>query len=403
MVNETLEVDGGSSGRQAEFTRIEPIVRIQKSKQNLEQIFLSHKKLAEIKGNLDKMVDAMAQHPSIFSRASKYWGDLPWWQKVLGGIAVVAPTLIIAIIGQIISLFVLSAFILAVFVGCSVILDNHHSHSVSGTENLKEGISGLADTLGIVIQTLGQMTVDLAASVEEFQQEIEKLSHSVKALSEQVSALTIQAKKLEETVKALTATKDLLARTANELSISIQEQTRLVDETEQALNKVRLDYEENQKLLSEKIIELDEVKKSMGLEIDAVRAISTTLDASVKELSEVAVADDKARAAFQQKLETFLGDEKSSFHQVVDRICEAEVKLVAVQKQLQAYTDRFGELLDRQDEQVTRLEAGSKLLGASSPATTAAKASSSGFYAVPKKKQTGPDAPHAEQTAALAL
>lgn len=341
-----------------------PTEPVSSEKKNMEDMLLTQEHLKTIKKDLHTMIDVMSQNPSLFARAANYWGELPLWQKIIAGIVLIIPTLVIAFFTHGALFLAISVFTLFTYVGASLILDNHYSSVTNTSDNLKAGISGLADVLGIVIQSLETLHQELAASLEQFQLENEKLAGKVIDLDDQVQKLTIQTERFRTAVQSLEETKNQLEQSTTTLTSTVQEHTKLLEKTSAQLEQTQSDYEISQQQLRDKITELNQVKTEMGLELEKTRKISTALKATVDMLSDISLKDNEQRVKLLEKLDTFLADEKASFDKIADRICEAEVKLALVQEELVAANERYNKLLERQEKQADRQEEQLVRLGA---------------------------------------
>ncbi|HIF0302623.1 TPA: hypothetical protein ACXYLJ_002929 [Legionella pneumophila] len=88
-------------------------------------------------------------------------------------------------------------------------------------------------------------------------------------------------------------------------------------------------------------------------------------------------------------------NKEKSFDQVAERICEAERKLSVVTKQLEESNQRYRKLLDRQEQQIIRLEQ----IDVDQPEEVQelfddVKPSVNGFYAIKKEPPFFPASTH---------
>ncbi|HGF0779048.1 TPA: LegC2/C7 family Dot/Icm T4SS effector, partial [Legionella pneumophila] len=299
---------------------------------------------------------AMNQNPSLFSRAAHFWNKIPLWQKITAGIVLAVPLLMIGIMANLSALITLGIVTGIVYTAASFFLDNHQSQDAGNTEQLNKGISNLVDLLDTVISTLELLREQLAIEIETFERENERLAKNNIQFSEEINSLKSQISELTDTDKKLRATQIELELTAKTLKGSIEEQSQVLEQTQKELEKVTQEYKDNQNKLSDKINELEEIKEKMGKEVYQAQTIALVLRATVNSLSQTVIADNEHRTAFQLRLNDFLTNKEKSFDQVAERICEAEHKLSVVTKQLEESNQRYRKLLDRQEQQVIRLE-----------------------------------------------
>lgn len=342
--------------------------------ERLKKLKKSQSQLGKIQQDLEVLIDAMAQNPSILSRAANYWGKLPLWQKIIAGLIIAAPPLIIGIITQLIVCYVITAFFLASYIGSSVILDDHYSHTQHSTKNIKSGVTSLAEGLDSVTQSLEQISQDLADQVNLFSKENGKFGDNVEALSLRNMALKQEVEKLKETEKKLRQTQNELELTCNELKKSIKDQTALLDETQAALNKARIDYEKNQKDLEKANKQLGEIQEKFAETTNHYEKVLEALRTAVTELTENTFKEPQHQQAFYNKMQQIIENKDASFIQIFDRFSTAESELIDLKNHYTALIEQYEQLVAKQTSQLARIDKTSTLLG------------DHGFYAPPVTK-----------------
>ncbi|MHA3124352.1 LegC2/C7 family Dot/Icm T4SS effector (plasmid) [Legionella pneumophila] len=298
----------------------------------------------------------MNQNLSLLSSAANLWNKIPLWQKITAGVVLTVPLLLIGLMANLAALITLGIVTAIVYTASSFLLDNHQSQNTDNNEQLNAGISSLVELLDTVISILDLLREQLAIEIDAFQKENERLTESVQQFCEQIKTLKSQISELNDTEKALRATQIELELTAKTLKGSIEEQSQVLENTQKELERVVLAYKDNQNQLSDKIKELDEVKVKMSKEVDQAQSLSLVLRSTVEALSNTVIADEEQRTSFQLRLNEFLTNKEKSFDQVAERICKAERKLAVVTKQLEESNQRYRKLLDRQEQQIIRLE-----------------------------------------------
>jgi hypothetical protein len=364
MTYQKLELVLASDLHQAENIEQGTLIqKTKKDKEQLEQIITTKNKIQQIKADLNKLILAMNHNPSLLSRAASFWNEIPLWQKITAGVVLTVPLLIIGIMANLAALITLSIVTVIVYTVSHILLENHQIQNKDNTESLNAGISSLVDLLDTVILTLELLREQLAIEIDLFQKENARLTANIEQFCEQIKTLKSQINQLTDTEKALSATQVDLEQTATRLKGSIEEQSQVLEQTQQELEKVAHEYQENQNLLYDKIKELDEVKVNMSKEVEQARAVGLVLSGTVETFSNVVIQDKEQRAAFQKRLEEFLTNKEKSFVEVADRICDAERKLSETQhklsivtKQLEQSNQRYRTILDRQEQQIIRLE-----------------------------------------------
>ena len=369
--------------------------KTKKDKERFEKIVTTQNKIQKIKVDLNQLIQSMNNNPSWLSRAASFWNEIPLWQKITAGAVLTIPLLMIGLMANLAALITLSIVTGIIYAVSHILLENHQNQNTNNTENLNAGISSLVDLLDTVISTLDLLREQLAIEIDAFQKENARLTQNVDQFCEQINTLKSEISKLTDTEKVLRATQIDLELTAKTLKDSIEEQSQVLENTQKELEQVVLAYKDNQNQLSDKIKELDEVKVKMSKEVDQAQTLSLVLKSTVEALSKTVIADEEQRTSFQLKLNEFLTNKEKSFDQVAERICEAERKLSVVTKQLEESNQRYRKLLDRQEQQIIRLEQ----IDVVQPEEVqesfdGVKPSVNGFYAIKKEPPFFPASTH---------
>ena len=325
----------------------------QKIKEDLDQVLLTEQGLDQIKENLNKMVDAMDHNPSFLSRAASYWGEIPLWQKIVGGVILIVPTFAIAMVLQSALFLAISIFTLITYAASSFLLDNHHSLNLNRTEHLKTGLVGLADTLGVVIISLDKLREQLATEIEQFQLENEKLSVNVKDLGEEIQELVVQRKLLQETEQALRQTNKELEQIVDSLKNSIKEHTQLLEQNEAQLKLVQKNYAQAQSNLTDKIGELHQVKEDMGEKNNKLGLLNDQLQELLEKFSGQLKISKQGQEDFKEEIKEII---TNKLQNLLDRTYKVEQELASLREKYRKLNEEHQDLLDRQETQVTRLE-----------------------------------------------
>ena len=369
--------------------------KTKKDKERFEKIITTQNKIQKIKVDLNQLIQSMNNNPSWLSRAASFWNEIPLWQKITAGAVLTIPLLMIGIMANLAALIMLSIVTGIIYAVSHILLENHQNQNTNNTENLNVGISSLVDLLDTVISTLDILREQLALEIDAFQKENARLTQNVDQFCEQINTLKSEISKLTDTEKALRATQIDLELTAKTLKGSIKEQSQVLENTQKELEQVVLAYKDNQNQLSDKIKELDELTVKMSKEVDQAQTLALVLRSTVEALSKTVIADEEQRTAFQSRLNEFLNNKEKSFDQVAERICEAECKLFVVTKQLEESNQRYRKLLDRQEQQIIRLEQ----IDVDQPEEVqesfdGVKPSVNGFYAIKKEPPFFPASTH---------
>lgn len=310
----------------------------------LQSIALTQEYLSQIKQNLGDIIDSMQENPSLISRAAAYWGELPFWQKVVGGAAVSGPSLLLGAMT--------CTFFLATISGAGVLLDDHHHHN----NRLKEGVFGIADGLSLTIGSLDGIRQKLATEIEKFREENTKLAENITHLNGEIKKLSVQTDMLIATEQLLRKNKEDLEKIAGTLKQNLEQQGDLFEKNQRELAEVKELHHQSIEQLAKKSAELAQVRESMEAQVNNAKAVASTLEDTVKLLSTTAINDAEQRNIFQEKLTHFLSDQTRNFSEVCERISKKESELSAAKLELQANNEHYKQLLQRQEKQILRLE-----------------------------------------------
>lgn len=335
----------------------------QKIKDNLDHVLLTEQGLEQIKENLMKMVDAMDHNPSFLARAASYWGEIPLWQKIVGGVVVIVPTLVVAITLQSAIFLAISIFTLITYAVSGFLLDNHYNLNINRTEHLKTGITGLADTLGVVIISLDKLRQQLAVEIEQFQLENEKLGINVKDLGEEVQELVVQRKLLQETVQSLQQTNKELEEIAESLRHGIKVHTQLLEKNEAQLTLARKNYAQAESNLSEKVDELHQVKEDMTERNNTLGLFNDSLKELLDKFTGQLKINQKGQDGFREEIKEMKEIIETKMQNLLDRVSKAELELIPLREKhkklhedYQKLSEKYLRILTLQENQVEHLE-----------------------------------------------
>lgn len=323
---------------------------------SLQGIILTQEHLIQVKKSLGAIVDSLHENPSIISRAAKFWGEIPLWQRILGGVAISGPTLVIGAAAHIGFLVTMSGISVFAYATGGILLEDHHYHSKKIAARLKEGIFGVAEVLELTICALDSIRQKLAYEVDRFKKENDELKSNICELNNEVTTLSIQVEVFVKTETLLRQQKIALEGVATRLQQDVQTQHELITANQSDLANVKQCHEQSIRQLSEKAAELKEVRKSMGDEIDRLKAASSTLETTIMTLSKAMISDASQRESFQQKLSSFLSDQTTNFGDIVARMGSTEKEISEIKAALKTSNEQYKKLLAFQEQLIRRLE-----------------------------------------------
>ncbi|WP_392538466.1 LegC2/C7 family Dot/Icm T4SS effector [Legionella sp. 227] len=322
----------------------------------LVKITITKEIFEQIKKSLQDTIKSMEKNPSMFSRAAEYWGELPLWQKIIGGVALTVPTLIMGIVAHIGFLLALCGVTAVTYTAGGIILDDHHKCSTSAIESLQQGILGLADLLQLTINALDIIRQQLAVEIQKFANENIRLTENIEALSKRIDLIDKQIMTTVKINEALDGTRNGLVEISEALKEGVEQQTDLMKKNQEKLDRITEGYKASQEELMQKVLEVHKVREALGADLDKAQVMINTLHATISELTVAAIGKEEQRQAFQERLDVFLSNKETSFDTIVKRICDAESKLVLVQQELEKSNTRYQELLMIQEKHIDTLK-----------------------------------------------
>ncbi|KTD69420.1 inclusion membrane protein A [Legionella steelei] len=322
----------------------------------LVKITITKEIFEQIRKSLQDTVKSLEKNPSMFSRAAEYWGELPLWQKIIGGVALTVPTLILGIVAHIGFLLAICGVTALTYAAGGIILDDHHKCSTSAVESLQKGILGLADLLELTINALDIIRQQLAIEIKKFTEENAKFKAYIEELSKKIDAIDKQVMATARINDTLTETKDGLVEVSGALKEGVERQSDLMQQNQEKLDRITEGYRTAQEELVQKVREVKQVRHELGQDLDRAKAMIDSLHTAITKLSVDAIGNEEQRKAFQEKLDIFIKNKEVSFLLIADRICEAERRLAIVQKELERSNDRYQELLKVQERHIDTLK-----------------------------------------------
>ncbi|QMT61858.1 LegC2/C7 family Dot/Icm T4SS effector [Legionella sp. PC997] len=320
----------------------------------LQKITITKELFDEIKKSLQNTIKSMEKNPSIFSRAAEYWGELPLWQKIVGGVVLTVPTLIIGIMAHVGFLLALCGVTAVTYTAGGVILDDHHKCSTSAVESLQKGILGLADLLELTISALEIIRKQLVVEIQKFAKENATLVENIEQLSKQIDEIDKQILATSGINKALGETKDGLEAVSSQLKDDVSLNAEFLQQNQVKLDRITEAYSNSKKELAEKIEEIKKVKLELEAELSRARMMVETLSSTVKELSNTVIGEDQ-RNAFKEKIDAFIQQKEGTFLGIATDFERSGQKFKQVQQELETTNGKYEELLKKQEEHITVL------------------------------------------------
>jgi len=312
----------------------------------LEGIKLTQQLFTQIKADLNETIESMENHRSFLSKVALFWGKLPLWQKILGGLILTVPFLIIGIAAHISFLLAFCAIAVVIYAGVGILLDNHNKFSSSFAQNLRKGIFALAGSLEKIITILDTLRQKFAIEIDKFKTQNEQLKKAVVDLQEHVTNLAAEIKAAAELTASLSRIKDESEQTTKKLEATVTEQAEQLGAKLEELDQINKAYAESQNNLAQKLAEFTQIKTDLSLEIEKTKNVAEILHDAVAALTNIAIPGKEQQQIFNEKFDEFLKNNEATFDQVANRFSTVQVQLELRNEQLIQSEKQYKELLN---------------------------------------------------------
>lgn len=324
--------------------------------ERLQKIKTTHQQLTQLQKDFQDAIDSFAENPSALARLSTYWAKIPLWQKISSGLAVFVPLILLSITLHLAVLFALSLFATLVYSVGSYLLTDNHQHSEHSTSQFKTIISNFSNLLANLIDLIDALHEQFKAEIEKLAEQNTNLTNNVSRLDGEITQLTNQIAVLSTTEKELRAVSDGLNQTLNDLRSTSETQSALHQQTLAQLNEVQLQYEQNHKLLSDRIDELETLRDELESDLKTAKQVGHTLSDTLANFTGVLKLNKTQNEFFLEKLHAFIDEEKPRFEQITTMMEETQKKLSGTADKMEVCVETHEHMLQYQESIIQKLE-----------------------------------------------
>lgn len=342
----------------------------------LDSVGLSQDQLVQFKHDLKQIIESMNPGTSWFHRASIFWANLPLWLKVVAAIVLIVPPFVIGIVLHIASLIVISVAVFIFYSAFSFFFYNHKQSAESSNDQIEQEIYKLANGLDTVIFSLDVQSKKISDELDDFHVKNRKLEIKVNELSTHRLKLEQTSILYSELVGDLQVNNNDLDSTLDSLSHSKLKHLENLQIYQNMIVQFKKDQELNQHELSEKISELNRVKNELSEALQIPNSLLPALKESVEQLMLKAFKRKEDQVRFQENLDLFLSKKEGSADVLIQRLNDTQHKISVIKEALNVNHRRYEDLLNREDDVITRLEPGYSL---------SSKLSAQGFFSLDGK------------------
>lgn len=327
---------------------------------NLEEIGGIQLELTNIKSALNIVLNEIQQDPSIIQRIATSWNESSGFQKFATGSITIGPGLAAPPLKYLAGFLIpgVSVGALGVLSLSSLlfyyVLGDHYDKS--SETKLKNGILGMEDLLEKVIIRLDEIRLKLTAQVDILKSENVRLRKNVDLLEMKIGEFCGQIETFKINNDFLSEQQVNLETVIQQLQKSSEKDEKLIEEKEKILKEYIRDKAKNQADLDNKIMELDMVKKTMGLELEQAKKVSGMLQNTVQMLSKTSIKNESDREAFKQKIDDLLTKGENDLKAVNERVYAMEEQFETVLSELQESNALYKVILQKEEAQLAILQ-----------------------------------------------
>lgn len=296
---------------------------------SLHKIQNTKLQILEIKQCLNALVDQLHQQKSYLTRSAHFWGEVPLWVKVIGGLLLFGAILAIGIWIKIPAMIAVACVGAVVYGATSTLLDDHYTVDKKSRALMKANLNKLADMLGHIIVLLQQLCEQLANEIDRLKQEINRLNTEVNRLTTSIDALETKIKLLTQQVDQFTVNNIELTKTKNELA---------------ALNLE----------LVTQVNELTLLITTMKLQMQELESANSTFKEMLAILANQLKANEASQKLFVEQFNRLLSDTKGDLGKILSQLYNSQQELAGVKAELMECNHIYKGLLQEHQQLLKR-------------------------------------------------
>lgn len=156
---------------------------------DFQKIILTNQVFTKIKDHLQAMVQDKGPDLSMFTRITGFWGKTSWWYKIILGLILIIPTLVLGIIAHIGILITLGIAIVIVYSTAAALLSDHYQHQAAADQGMAKTLVSLATISEFVINTFSKINGDLDAECIKLGAQVKQLEGHLKCIQNGINQL----------------------------------------------------------------------------------------------------------------------------------------------------------------------------------------------------------------------
>lgn len=231
--------------------------------ESLKEIASVKTKLVEIEQNIKKLVDTLVTDPSYITQLAEKWGGLSTPQKILGGVVLTVPALVLGFFAHIPVITAVGLSVGGTYTALGIAFDDHHKHDVKFKQRLEEGVGALTEILGGIIIILADLCKKLELEIAKFHKENERLTLNVDNLQNEAEILKDRVELLSATEVLIREQEESLRHLTDELGKTVDRQSAEFQANMQKLDRIQKEHTQSEKNLKEEVNRLEELRVTL--------------------------------------------------------------------------------------------------------------------------------------------
>lgn len=323
--------------------------------ERIQDLPFSPDDLPAMKADIAQIVTT-SNDKSLLAALAEDWGAMPWWAKALILLLLLAPTVILAVVLQLWILFAATAFIGLVYIGLSLLFDNHYAHNAEHNQLLQQKVSAFVDFYGKILVLMHQIASSLGFEVDSLENHNQALCEHNQHLKDEIRIFSSHLTHCKQGIADLDLENSELKISNRHLKDLGLEYEQLLQTQEQELRAIQSTSKAQQELLNEQVDAAKIMNLNFSLQSQKAQKIISTLQTSQSAF----LALDKTKEAsvknFDEKLQNLLDTETANLLAMGQKIVDLERKVINSQSETVMLNKEYKQIIEAEKAKVAILE-----------------------------------------------
>lgn len=314
---------------------------------DLNQIDFSFNTLTNIKKNIDVLTKRKPKPKSFFTNLAALWGEIHWITKGIILFTILIPIILIAIYTQI--LFILSAAVVTsfIYIGISLILDNHYNIEGGFKDENDKRTGALVDFFGLILNKLWGVGHGLQREVGEFNAQNQILTTEVQSFTLENANFKTQIEKLTKESERLSKHCVEFESIVSDLEQKVQEQEQIIKQERDLQSLIQKEHVKTNTQLEAQSTILSINVQALKLKLNHFENNEILLRNAIQQLVGINARSDQSSIEFSAKLNAIL-------QKVEDQFVNFALELHTISEKFNAALARLNEGNEKQENLLIR-------------------------------------------------